>query len=55
MDEVAYDLGIESSKKIVNGSKVHEYYWIKKDYDSIMKYCELDVKVLIDIVRKMNL
>ena len=55
MDEVAYDLGIESSKKIVNGSKVHEYYWIKKDHDSIMKYCELDVKVLIDIVRKMNL
>jgi hypothetical protein len=52
MDEVAYDLGIESSKNILNGSKVHEYYWLKKDYDAIMQYCELD---LIEITKRMML
>jgi len=55
MDEVAYDLGIESSKKILNGSKIHEYYWVKKDYESIMHYCEEDVKVLIEIAKRMKL
>lgn len=55
MDEVAYDLGINSSKTILNGSKIHEYYWIKKDYESIMHYCEQDVKVLIEIAKKMKL
>jgi hypothetical protein len=55
MDEVAYDLGLESSKANMNGSEVHEYYWVKKDYESIMHYCELDVKVLVDITKKMML
>ena len=55
MDEVAYDLGIDSSKTTLNGSKIHEYYWVKKDYDSIMHYCEQDVRVLIDIAKKMKL
>jgi 3'-5' exonuclease len=55
MDEVAYDLGIESSKANMNGSQVHDYYWVKKDYDSIMHYCELDVKVLVEITKRMML
>lgn len=55
MDEVAYDLGIESSKTNMSGSQVHDYYWVRKDYDSIMKYCEQDVRVLIDIAKKMKL
>lgn len=55
MDEVAYDLGIESSKANMNGSQVFDYYWVRKDYDSIMHYCELDVKVLIEIAKKMML
>jgi len=55
MDEVAYDLGIESSKNNLDGSKVHEYYWIKRDNQSIMNYCEQDVRVLVDISRKIKL
>ena len=39
----------------MNGSQVFDYYWVRKDYDSIMHYCELDVKVLIEIAKKMML
>ena len=55
MDEVAYDLGITSSKDTLDGSKVHEYYWIRRDSKSIMNYCEQDVRVLIDIAKKIVL
>jgi len=55
MDEVAYDLSIESSKKNLSGDKVHEYYWVRKDNKSIMNYCEQDVRVLIDIAQKIKL
>lgn len=47
-------LGVESSKTMeVTGNKVHEAYWIKKDYEGIKKYCEKDVLVLIDVVKKL--
>lgn len=55
MDEVAYDLDIESSKNNLDGSKVHDYYWVKRDNKSIMNYCEQDVRVLIDIATKIKL
>jgi hypothetical protein len=50
-------LGVESSKTMeVTGNKVHEAFWIKKDIEGIVKYCEKDVSVLIDVVKKlMNL
>ena len=50
-------LGVESSKTMeVTGNKVHEAFWVKKDIEGIVKYCEKDVSVLIDVVRKlMNL
>lgn len=41
-------LGVESSKTMeVTGNKVHEAYWVKKDIEGIVKYCEKDVSVLI--------
>ena len=47
-------LGVESSKTMeVTGNKVHEAYWIKKDYEGIVKYCEKDVLVLIDVIKKL--
>ena len=47
-------LGVESSKTMeVTGNKVHEAYWIKKDIDGIVKYCEKDVTVLIDVIEKL--
>ncbi len=47
-------LGVESSKTMeVTGNKVHDAYWIKKDIDGIVKYCEKDVAVLIDVIQKL--
>jgi hypothetical protein len=48
-------LGVESSKTMeITGNKVHEAFWIKKDIDGIVKYCEKDVEVLIDVIKKLN-
>jgi DNA polymerase elongation subunit (family B) len=47
-------LGVESSKNMeVTGNKVHDSYWIKKDIKGIVKYCEKDVSVLIDVIEKI--
>jgi len=46
--------GVESSKTMeVTGNKVHEAFWVKKDIDGIVKYCEKDVEVLINVVKKL--
>lgn len=47
-------LGVESSKTMeVTGNKVHEAFWVKKDIQGIVKYCEKDVSVLIDIIKEL--
>lgn len=47
-------LGVESSKTMeVTGNKVHEAFWVKNDIEGIVKYCEKDVSVLVDVVGKI--
>lgn len=47
-------LGVESSKNMeVTGNKVHEAFWIKNDIEGIVKYCEKDVSVLIEVIKKI--
>jgi len=38
----------------VTGDKVHDAYWNKGMLEEISKYCEKDVKVLIDFIRKLK-
>ena len=46
-------MGVESSKsEDMDGSKVHDSFWNKKQYDKINEYCEKDVIVLFDVVSK---
>jgi len=46
-------MGVESSKNMeVVGNKVHEAYWIDGKLEQIKDYCEKDVEVLINVVRK---
>jgi len=46
-------MGVESSKTMeVTGNKVHEAYWFDKKLKEITEYCEKDVEVLINVVRK---
>ena len=48
-------MGVESSKNMeVTGNKVHEAYWVNKDIKGIVEYCEKDVFVLIDVIKKIT-
>lgn len=38
----------------VNGESVHDAYWYKNMLKEIVEYCEKDVKVLIDIIKKLK-
>lgn len=48
-------LGIPSPKEgEVTGDKVHESYWFKQMMEEISAYCERDVLVLIDVIKKLK-
>ena len=48
-------MGVESSKNTeVTGNRVHEAYWIDKNIEGIVKYCEKDVVVLIELIKKLK-
>lgn len=48
-------MGVESPKTMeITGNKVHEAFWDKNDIDGIVKYCEKDVDVLIDVIQKLT-
>lgn len=51
-DELAYELGINSPKDIINGSDVHKYYWSGKVED-IKTYCEKDIEACIEVSKKL--
>jgi hypothetical protein len=38
----------------VTGEKVHESYWEKQMLKEISEYCERDVVVLIDTIKKLK-
>ena len=51
-DELAYELGINSPKDIINGSDVHKYYW-KGKIEEIKTYCEKDIEACIEVSKKL--
>jgi hypothetical protein len=54
LELMCISLGIESPKNMdVTGNKVHNAYWIDDNIDGITKYCERDVEVLIDVIKKL--
>ena len=54
LELMCISLGIESSKNMeVTGNKVHNSFWIENKYDEIQEYCEKDVEVLINVVKKI--
>jgi len=47
-------LGVDNPKTSeVTGNKVHNAFWIDNNIDGIVKYCEKDVDVLIDVMEKL--
>jgi predicted PolB exonuclease-like 3'-5' exonuclease len=55
LDLMCTCLGIQTPKDgEVTGDKVHETYWEKQDLNSISEYCEKDVIVLVDTIKKLK-
>jgi uncharacterized protein YprB with RNaseH-like and TPR domain len=55
LELMCVSMGVESSKNMeVTGNKVHEAYWTNKDIKGIVEYCEKDVFVLIDVIKKIT-
>ena len=55
LELMCVSMGVESSKNMeVTGNKVHEAYWINKDIKGIVEYCEKDVLVLIEVIKKLT-
>lgn len=55
LELMCVSMGVESSKNMeVTGNKVHEAYWVNKDIKGIVEYCEKDVLVLIEVIKKLT-
>jgi hypothetical protein len=48
-------MGVPTSKDgEITGEKVHNAYWNEGKLTQIAEYCEKDVKVLIDVIKKFK-
>ena len=55
LDLLCSCMDIPSSKiDGISGDKIHNLYWIEDQLDLIVEYCERDVLVLIDIIKKFK-
>jgi hypothetical protein len=52
--EVSYELGLEEPVLDMTGEQVFDYYWNKKDIDSIAKKCESDVITTIEVAKRLK-
>lgn len=54
LELMCVSLGVESPKNMeVTGNKVHNAFWFENKYQEIQDYCEKDVEVLINIIKKL--
>jgi predicted PolB exonuclease-like 3'-5' exonuclease len=55
LDLVCSTMGIPTPKDgEITGDKVHDAYWIEQKLNSISEYCEKDVEVLIEFIKKLK-
>jgi predicted PolB exonuclease-like 3'-5' exonuclease len=55
LDAVASCLGIETHKDMMNGSMVGSTYYIEKDLNKIVQYCEMDVVLTGKVMKRLCL
>jgi len=53
LDDVCYELGIDSPKDAIDGSMVHSTYWNENELEKIKTYCEKDVYASMLVGKKM--
>jgi predicted methyltransferase len=51
---MAHVLGIPSPKEDIDGSMVRQVYYEDQDLDRIIKYCELDVITVAQIILRLR-
>lgn len=51
---LAHTLGIKTPKDDIDGSRVWEVYWIEKNVQRIVTYCQKDVVTVAQILLRMN-
>lgn len=54
LDLLACSLDIDSPKEDIDGSQVHDTFWIDKDHERIKDYCERDVVTVMNIMEKVS-
>jgi predicted PolB exonuclease-like 3'-5' exonuclease len=55
LDLMCTCMEVQSPKDgVVTGDKVHDSYWNKNMLKEISEYCERDVQVLIDVIKKLK-
>jgi hypothetical protein len=55
LDLMCVSMDVPTSKDgEITGEKVHNAYWVEGKLKQIAEYCEKDVKVLIDIIKKFK-
>ena len=48
-------MGVPSSKEgEITGNRVHEAYWEYNQLDLVVEYCERDVLVLVELIKKLK-
>jgi hypothetical protein len=47
-------LGLPSPKEDMDGSQVNGVYWIEKDLDRIVEYCQRDVVTLVQVLLRFH-
>lgn len=55
LDAVASCLGLETHKDVMEGSMVGSTYYIDKDLDKIVQYCEMDVVLTGKVMKRLYL
>lgn len=51
LDLLACSMNIESPKLDLDGSRVHNTFWIDQDFERIKTYCEADVRTVMDVLQ----
>lgn len=54
LDLLACSLNIDSPKEDIDGSQVHDTFWVERDYGRIKDYCERDVVTVMNILEKVS-
>jgi adenylate cyclase len=54
LDLMSHVLGVPTSKDNLDGSKVHNSFWVEKAFEEIKDYCEKDVLCTMNCFKKIS-